>query len=79
MKSSKGGTMKRSESELREPRAPEGPEMITLMRRGVTEALREHKNEGRSIIAWDRGSQQIIEIPASEIVIPDEAVDGGSV
>lgn len=70
--------MSRNESDLREPRAPEGPEMIASMRQGVIEALREHKSEGRSIIAWDRESRQIVEIPSSEIVIPEDVVDGGS-
>jgi hypothetical protein len=70
--------MNRNKSKLREPSAAEGPEMIALMRRGVAEALREHKKKGRSVTAWDRESQQIIEIPPGEIVIPDEIVDGGS-
>jgi hypothetical protein len=70
--------MGRNESDLREPRAAEGPEMIAAMRRGVIEALREHKREGRSIVAWDRESQQIVEIPPSEIVIADEAIEDES-
>jgi hypothetical protein len=71
--------MSRNESELREPRAPEGPEMVASMRQGVIEALREHKTEGRSVIAWDRESRQVVEIPPDEIVIPDEMADGNSV
>jgi hypothetical protein len=70
--------MSRNESDLREPRAPEGPEMIASMRQGVIEALREHKSEGRSVIAWDRESRQIVELPPSEIVIPEDLVDRGS-
>jgi hypothetical protein len=69
--------MGRNESELREPRAAEGPEMIAAMRRGVIEALREHKHEGRSVIAWDRKTQQIVEVPPGEIPIPDEAEVSG--
>jgi hypothetical protein len=70
--------MSRSELDLREPRAAEGPEMLALMQQGVIEALREHKSEGRSVIAWDRETGQVVEIPAAEIVIPGEGIDGGS-
>jgi hypothetical protein len=56
---------------IRQPRSTEGPEMIALMRRGVVEALKEHKRNNRSVIAWDREIQQIVEIPPSEIVIPE--------
>jgi hypothetical protein len=70
--------MNRNEAELREPRAPEGPEMIASMRQGVIEALREHRREGRSVIAWDRESRQVVEIPPSEIVIPEDVGEGGS-
>ena len=68
------------DSDLREHRAPEGPEMISAMRRGVVEALREHKHEGRSVVTWDRENQQIVEVLPDEIVIPDdrEIVDQSS-
>lgn len=52
-------------------RAAEGPDMIAAMRQGVVEALREHKREGRSVIAWDRETQQIVEVPPEEILLAD--------
>jgi predicted ABC-type ATPase len=67
-------TMYRNKAKLGEPSAAEGPEMIALMRRGVAEALREHKSEGRSVIAWDHESRQIVEIPPDEIVIPEDSI-----
>jgi hypothetical protein len=67
--------MGRNDSDVRERRAAEGPEMLAAMRRGVTEALREHKRRGHSIIVWDRETKQIVEVPAGEIRVPDEAIE----
>jgi hypothetical protein len=36
---------------------------------GVRDALARHKMRGESIVAWQDG--RVVEIPASEIVIPD--------
>ena len=40
------------------------------MRRGVREALRQHKRAGNPIVVWRDG--QVVWIPADEIVIEDE-------
>ena len=70
--------MSRNESDVGELRAADGPEMIAAMRLGVIEALRDHKLQGRSVITWDRDSQQIVEIPPDQLVIPDELVEEAS-
>jgi hypothetical protein len=67
--------MSRNESDVRESRAAEGQEMVALMRRGVVEALREHKSLGRSVIVWDPETRKVVEIPAVEIVIPEDVTD----
>jgi hypothetical protein len=63
--------MSRNETDLREPRAAEGPEMIAAMRQGVVEALVEHKNSDRSVIVWDRDTRQIVVVPPEEISTTD--------
>ena len=40
------------------------------VRRGVREAILEHRRDGDPIIVWQDG--KVVEIPAEEIVIPDE-------
>ena len=77
--SSKGEPMGRHESDVREPRAPEGAEMVVSMRQGVVEALCQHKVEGRSVIAWDSENGQVVEIPPNEIVIPEATANSCSV
>ncbi len=49
--------------------------MIELMRKGVVEALREHKREGRSVVTWNPETNQIVEVPASDISLTDEFVE----
>lgn len=53
----------------RDPRMipPEGAEMLAAMRRGVTEALREHKRIGNPVVVWDREADRVVEVPPGEI------------
>jgi hypothetical protein len=39
------------------------------MRRGVAEALREHKRKGHSVIIWRDG--KVVRIPPEEIIVPE--------
>jgi hypothetical protein len=65
-----------NETGLSEPRAESGPALVASMRQGVLDALRDHKQAGRSIVTWDRESNLAVEIPAGEIVIPEDSRDG---
>ncbi len=55
---------------------PTGPSMLVSMRSGVVKALREHRLQGRSVIAWDRETGQVVEVPSTEIVIPEDQGEG---
>jgi len=70
--------MIRHDSDVREPRAAEGEEMVSLMRLGVLDALRKHKVEGRSVVVWDQEAGQVVQLRPEVIVIPDETVEPGS-
>lgn len=60
--------MNRADVNLSDPAmASEGPEMIASMRRGVVQSLREHKENGRSVIVWDAVAREIVEVPPDEI------------
>jgi hypothetical protein len=63
--------MSQRKSEFADPPVAEGEEMIAEMRRGVVSALSDHREHGRSVVVWDRQSDQILEIPAHQILIPE--------
>lgn len=65
-----------NQSHPNELSVPTGPSMLASMRLGVVEALREHRRQGRSVIAWDRETGQVVEVPPTEIVIPEDQGKG---
>jgi hypothetical protein len=54
---------------------PESPKMLASMRRGVVQALRDHKAHGRSVIVWDPIAHEIVEVPPDEIILPETSLD----
>ncbi len=58
---------------VRLPDAAEGPDMIAAMRRGVAEALAEHKRQGRSVVTWDQARRRVVVIPADQIPVLETA------
>jgi hypothetical protein len=59
-------------------RTASGQEVNEAMAHGVFDALKRHKEAGRSVVVWEDG--RIVHVPPDEIVIPDnaEAVNGQS-
>ena len=66
-----GNQAHREELEL-----PTGPALLASLRLGVVEAFREHRRQGRSVIAWDRETGQVVEVPPTEIVLPEDQGEG---
>jgi len=54
-------------------RTASGEEVARAMTKGVIDALRAHKLAGNPVVVWDRGRDEIVIVPADEIVVPDEA------
>ncbi len=67
--------MRPDETSVQEPQTSDELPMLEAMKLGVDQALRNHQDQGVSIITWDRSTERIVEVPADQIPEWSEAAN----